>query len=234
MRIFSLAISGIALIGVLFIGITTWRVKRDLRETQSQISELRQRIAEETTEKPAFVRTATRVSPKVPPPRLNQVTPTQIPTQEVNKAEIQQVVSAQLAEERQQERQRREEAREERARKRREQIASRLGLTPAEEQKFEGIVTSMQQGMRSLRETLRDGQKTFAELRPEMDALAERTRKSLEELLGSDRLEKLKELEPGPPSPPGAPQPTGSGPSNRWLFGLVGGGPPPRGVPLPP
>lgn len=234
MRIVALAISGIALLGVLALTVTTWRVKRDLREVQEQVTELRQKSTEETGERPAPVRIPARIAPTMQPPRLNQALPVQIPTPEINKAEIQQAVSAQLAEERQQERQRREEAREERARSHREIIAAQLGLSSAEGQKFDGILISMQQGMRTLRETMREGQKTFAELRPQMDALTESTQKALEELLGPERLEKLKGLEPSPPSPPGAPRLTGPGSSNRWLLNLVGGGPPPRGVPLPP
>ena len=232
MRLLTLAIAAFALLAVSVLAVGHWKLSRELSDTKQQVAELKTAVAELQDEAPTprdqspALRPNAAVPRFVPPPQPGSPPP---PAATGNKEEIQQIVAAQLAQERELERVRRDERQNERGRRFRERIATRLELSPEEGQKFETTLSGMQRDWITLMEPLRDGQKTFAEIRPALDALSERTQKALQDLLGPDRLAKLKELDP---SPPGG-GPGGGGPNNpnRWLFGIAGG-PPARG-PMP-
>jgi DNA repair exonuclease SbcCD ATPase subunit len=227
MRLLTLGVSAIALLTVSVLAVGHLRLKKDHAETKRQLKELREAIAQLEEEEPRYGSRPrdypmANTVPRLVPVPLPSPAATPAPAA---KEEIQQAVAAQLATEREQERTRRAERRAERDRRARERIATRLELSPEEGQRFEATLSTMQQEWRALMEPVRSGESTFAEVRPLLDALAERTQTALQALLGTERFAKLKEMEAGPPHGPGE----GGG---RWLFGLTGS-PPPRG-PMPP
>jgi hypothetical protein len=218
MRVFSSILSTGAFIAVLLLTVYAWHTRRDLRATQQQLRDVQASIDDLRDELSALPAPARPASPpaaaaaQVPSP-VQVAAPTPQPTGTMNPESLQHFVASEVSQERQRERQQREDDRQARARLFRAQIASRIGLSPDEGQRFETALTDMQKRWRDLMETVRTGQRPMQEVRPEIDALADTTKESLLRLMGTERLSKLREMDLSPQK----------GADNRWLFGLAGG-----------
>ena len=119
-------------------------------------------------------------------------------------------MAEQLADEQQQ----RQAEREQREQQRRERMAAELGLTEAEKERFLTVLGLMQSEWRQLREQERAGEKTMAELRPQMAAMRQKTDQALRELLGEERMQKYQAMSasqrgPGAGQGPSRPAPGG-------------------------
>jgi hypothetical protein len=204
MRVFAVTSAFVSLIAVAILAGMVVKLRRELGATRREVADLRSALGasqggapadfDGLSERPAPVRAA------LPPPRLNpaalapaagsQPGVASVATASEVKQEVQRLVAEEMA----QERQRREQRREQRDVQFRERAAGELGLSPAEKERFVAVLTSTQAERRRLRDQERSGEKTALDIRPELEALRQKTEQSLREILGDERLQKYQAL----------------------------------------
>jgi hypothetical protein len=225
MRLASVFASFVALVATSVLVAAVVKLRREVAETRAEVATLREscqearegfpgadgderaRPAERTPER--TVTAGPRLAPSAWAPTPGQPAVPSLASPEV-KAEVKKLVAEQLADEQQQ----RQAEREQREQQRRERMAAELGLTEAEKERFLTVLGLMQAEWRQLREQERAGEKTMAELRPQMAAMREKTDQALRELLGEERMQKYQALSasqrgPGPGQGPSRPAPGG-------------------------
>jgi hypothetical protein len=193
---------------------------------------------------------------RVPPPRLVKApTPLSAPAPASDnplplppaldnpeaREQLRKFVLAQLDLERQEQRQRFEQQREEREQQRRDRMAKDLGLSPAETEKFNQIMSQIQNARAALRDRIESGQLARENIGGELAAMRDENQKQMRSLLGDDRMKKFEDMRgrmgggpgggPGPNGPDGMMQ----GGGRRWggggRFNQPGGGPPGAATP---
>jgi len=224
MRTFAVVVSFVALIANGVLSVVVYKLHRNLAETRGEVVTLRAACREERAvldqagrdDDSSFARGVPMRGP-APVPRLAPaaLAPSagsaqaggapSLASPEV-KAEVQKMVAEQLADEQR----RREGMREQRDQQMRERMAMELGLNQAEKERFLSTLTSMQAERQALREQERSGEKTMLDIRPQMEALRQKTNQSLREILGDERMQKYQDLRGGgrgmaggPPGPVG-------------------------------
>lgn len=130
--------------------------------------------------------------PRLAPAALAPVAPT---NNTLDRREVQKVVSEELV----QERQRREALRDQRETLWRAKAATDLGLTDPDKERFMAVLAQEQNERRRLRDLERSGQKSPTEIRPELDALRQRTQQSVSAILGPDRTTQYEAMRPDRP-----------------------------------
>jgi hypothetical protein len=207
MRLVCVLVSFVTLLATAVLAVAVVKLRRDLASTRSDLAALRESCreagdgfawADGDEGWPTTARAPERAVPAAPrlapaalaPASANrQAAAPSLAAPEV-RAEVKQLVAEQLAEERQQ----RQAVREQREQQRRERLAVELGLTATEKERFLTVLDVMQAEWRQLREQARAGDKTMAELRPEMSAVRQKADQALRELLGEDRMQKYQSL----------------------------------------
>jgi len=227
MRLFALLVSFVALLAAAVLSVAVVKLRRELAQTRGDLAALRDSCREgreafawaesdEGTRSPARASERTAVAvPRLAPAALAPSAGGQQPgapslaAPEV-RAEVKKLVAEQLADEQQQ----RQAVREQREQRRQERLAAELGLNEAEKARFLTVLAALQDEWRQLREQERTGEKTMADLRPQMEAVRQKTDQALRELLGEERMQKYQSLSPsqrgfGAGLGPAAPGPRG-------------------------
>jgi hypothetical protein len=209
MRLVSLLVSFVTLLATGVLSVAVIKLRRDLANTRSSLAALRESCqeaddgfarADGEEGWPAAARAPERLTaaaPRLAPAALApasgdaQTAALSLAAPEV-RAEVKKLVAEQLAEEERQ----RQAVREQREQRRRERLAAELGLTETERGRFFAVLDGMQAEWRQLREQQRAGEKTMAELRPQMAAIRQKADQELRELLGEERMQKYQSLGP--------------------------------------
>jgi hypothetical protein len=208
MRLFAIVVSFITLIAIGVLSVVVVKLRRELAETRADVTSLREswREARENLDlagrdddsslkhrAPVLGSTSVpRLAPAAQAPAAGSDPAGGAPSLALPevKAEVQKIVTDQLANELQ----RREGVREQRDQQMRERMATELGLSQAEKERFINVFTSMQAERRALFEQERGGEKAWVDLRPQLDALRQKTDQSLRDILGDERMEKYQGL----------------------------------------
>ncbi len=223
MRLVAVLASFVALLATSVLGVAVVKLRRELAATRADLAALRDSGREardlfagaDGEGAPAKVRAieaAVAAAPRLagatlaPRPGAEPPGPPLLDSPEV-KAEVRKMVAEQLAEAQQ----RRAAAFEQHEQQRRERLAVELGLDQAERERFLTVLAAAQAEWRQLREQERTGEKAIADLRPQMEAVRQKSDQALRELLGEERMQKYQSLRPsqrgmGPdlvPPPPG-------------------------------
>jgi DNA-binding transcriptional regulator YdaS (Cro superfamily) len=144
--------------------------------------------------------------------------------------QLRRFVLAQLELERQEGRQRQEQMRNEREQQQRERMAKELGLSPPETEKFNQIMSQIQNARSSLRDRIESGQVARENVGSELQSMRDESRRQMQALLGDDRMKKFEELR----GPMGGGRGWGNGANGRMQGGGRRGwgeGPPPNRQP---
>jgi hypothetical protein len=209
MRLIAIFASFVALLAAAVLSVAVVKLRRESAATRGELVALRESCQEdrdafawgEVVGSPSGARAAAR--PVAPAPRLapaalapgsgqGQAAAPSLASPEV-KAEVKKLVAEQLADEQQQ----RQAVREQREQQRRERMAAELGLSEAETARFLTVLAATQAEWQQLREQERAGEKTMAELRPQMAAARQKSDQALRELLGEERMQKYQGLSGG-------------------------------------
>jgi len=102
--------------------------------------------------------------------------------------QLRQFMLAQLERQKQEEREKQQQKRDEAQKQFRDTIAKNLKLSPAETDKFNQIVDSVESGRRTLREKMEAGQVPRSDAGKEMTAMRDRTEQQMKDLLGNERM----------------------------------------------
>ncbi len=102
--------------------------------------------------------------------------------------QLRQFMLAQLERQKQEEREQQQQKRDEAQKQFRDTIAKNLKLSPAETDKFNQIVDSVESGRRALRDKMEAGQVPRNDAGKEMTAMRDRTEQQMKDLLGSERM----------------------------------------------
>jgi predicted secreted protein len=225
MRLIAIFASFVALLAAAVLSVAVVKLRRELAATRGELAALRESCQEdrdafawgEVAGSPSGARAAERpaaAAPRLAPAALatgagqGQAAAPLLASPEV-KAEVKRLVAEQLADEQQQ----RQAVREQREQQRRERMATELGLSEAEQARFVTVLAAMQAEWQQLREQERSGEKSMAELRPQLAAVRQKSDQALRELLGEERMQKYQTLSgsprgslPGTRPPPAAPR----------------------------
>ncbi len=214
MRVVSVLLSFLALLATGVLSVSVVKLRRELRATRAELGTLRESCQEgsgflgddglppavDRAERPA---PAPRLAPAVlaPVPAPAPASGAALASPEA-KAEVKRLVAEQLADEQRQ----RAAVREQREIQRHERMAAELGLGPSEQDRFVAVLTAMQAEWRQIRAQERAGEKTMAELRPQLAAVQQKADQELRSLLGEERMQKYQSMR-GSQRGPGAPPP---------------------------
>jgi hypothetical protein len=144
-----------------------------------------------------------------PPPAAGQAPPSNDPLPlppaidtPDGREQLRRFVVAALEQEREQGRQRQEQRQEEREQARRQRMATELGLSPTESEKFNQIMAQTQTARVNLRSRIESGELNREAIGREMATMREEADKQMRSLLGDDRMKKLEGMRgrggPGP------------------------------------
>lgn len=205
MRLVAVLVSFVALVAASVLAVVVIKLRRELADTRADVTALRESCRGESDPldwsaadpAPLPVRpTAAVAAPSAPrlapaalaPAAANQGAPA-LASPEA-RAEVKKLVAEHLADQQQQ----REAMREQREAERRERVAVELGLGADQRTRFVALLTATQAEWRQLREQARTGDKSMAELRPQMEATRQRTDQALRELLGEEKMKQYQSL----------------------------------------
>jgi hypothetical protein len=213
MRVFAVIIAFVSLLASGVLAVSVVKLRGEVAELRQDIHGLRTQESGsddrfEATPPADGIRPAQAARPDSPP-RLAPaaLAPAAETTSTVDRREVQKVVSEELA----QERQRREAVRDQRESLWRAKVATDLGLTDADKERFLAVLAQEQNERRRMRDLERTGQRAPNEVRIEMDALRQRTQQSVSAILGPERMQQYEAMRPerpgafgrgAPPAPP--------------------------------
>jgi len=215
--------SFVTLMATAVLSVAVYQLRRDLAETRGEVSALRIASSEERAvfdqadrdDDSSLARSAPAPAPRLAPAALvpsagsaQAGVPSSLASAEI-KAEVQKILTEEITDAHR----RREGMREQRELQMRERMATELGLSQAEKERFLTVFTSMQAERQLLRDQERSGVKTTLDVRAQMDALLQKSDQSVREILGDERMQKYLDLRPAergfgggmasPPPPPG-------------------------------
>ncbi len=215
MRVIAVVLAFVSLLVSGVLAVSVVRLRHDVDSLRKEVGELRSSASEDepagSSDRPPREPQARRLDS---PPRLAPVALAPAAAPSENTAEVKQQVQRMVADELAQERERRQNVREQREALWRVQAATDLGLNEAEKERFLAVLAQEQNERRRLLDVERSGQKTFIELRPELDALRQRTQQSVRAILGDERMKQYEAMRPDrpggfgrgtPPTPPASP-----------------------------